>query len=107
MHRTKIMGFLLGVSATLVVAQPEYDLPRLEALAMESSRSVLAAREQITAARYAVDSAGAFPNPELEYLSGTSRSRGPGSMGAISPGRPSSSLAGRAQLGECRGQRVR
>ncbi len=79
MHRTKIMGFLLGVSATLLVAQPEYDLPRLEALAMESSRSVLAAREQITAARYAVDSAGAFPNPELEYLSGTSRSRGPGS----------------------------
>ena len=57
MHRTKIMGFLLGVSATLVVAQPEYDLPRLEALAMASSRSVLAAREQITAARYAVDRA--------------------------------------------------
>jgi cobalt-zinc-cadmium efflux system outer membrane protein len=47
-------------------------------LALSSSRAVLSARDQITAARYAVDSAGAFPNPELEYLSGTMRSRGPG-----------------------------
>lgn len=74
----KIFTFLLGMSATLAVAQPEYDLPKLEALALSSSRSVMAAREQISAARYAVDSAGAFPNPELEYLGGTARSRGVG-----------------------------
>jgi cobalt-zinc-cadmium efflux system outer membrane protein len=78
MQRTKPLFFILGMSATLVVAQPEYDLAKLEAAALESSRSVLAAREQINAARHAVVSAGAFPNPELEYLSGTQRSRGPG-----------------------------
>lgn len=78
MHCTKILTFALGMSATLAVAQPEFDLPKLEALALSSSRAVLSARDQITAARYAVDSAGAFPNPELEYLGGTSRSRGVG-----------------------------
>jgi cobalt-zinc-cadmium efflux system outer membrane protein len=78
MQRTKPLIFILGMSATLAVAQPEYDLAKLEAAALESSRSVLAAREQINAARHAVVSAGAFPNPELEYLSGTQRSRGPG-----------------------------
>jgi cobalt-zinc-cadmium efflux system outer membrane protein len=76
MQCTKILTFVLGMSATLAVAQPEYDLPALEALALSSSRSVMAARDQITVARYAVDSAGAFPNPELEYLGGTSRTRG-------------------------------
>jgi len=78
MQRTKPLLFILGMSATLAVAQPEYDLAKLEATALESSRSVLAAREQISAARHAVVSAGAFPNPELEYLSGTQRARGPG-----------------------------
>lgn len=78
MQRTKPLFLILGMSATLAVAQPEYDLAKLEAAALDSSRSVLAAREQISAARHAVVSAGAFPNPELEYLSGTQRSRGPG-----------------------------
>src|SRR5574343_1804385 len=78
MQRTKPLLFILGMSATLVVAQPEYDLAKLEAATLASSRSVLAAREQISAARHAVVSAGAFPNPELEYLGGTLRSRGPG-----------------------------
>ncbi|MBT9521708.1 MAG: TolC family protein [Dechloromonas sp.] len=78
MHCTKILTFALGMGATLAVAQPEFDLPKLEVLALSSSRAVLSARDQITAARYAVDSAGAFPNPELEYLGGTSRSRGVG-----------------------------
>ncbi|MDP2882054.1 MAG: TolC family protein [Azonexus sp.] len=78
MQCTKILGFVLGMGATLAVAQPEFDLPKLEALALSSSRAVLSARDQITAARYAVDSAGAFPNPELEYLGGTARSRGAG-----------------------------
>src|SRR5574343_1993234 len=78
MQRTKPLLFILGMSATLAVAQPEYDLAKLEAAALESSRSVLAAREQVSTARHAVVSAGAFPNPEFEYLSGTQRSRGPG-----------------------------
>lgn len=70
-----LIAVTLGVSATLAAAQSEFDLPTLEALAMSSSRSVLATREQVTAARFAVDSAGAFPNPELEYLNGTTRAR--------------------------------
>ena len=77
MHRTKLIALLGGLGVTLAFAQPAYDLPRLESLALESSRAVLAARDQVTAARYAVDSAGAFPNPEVEYLSGTTRARTP------------------------------
>ena len=77
MHRTKIIALICGLSATLAFAQPAYDLPRLESLALESSRAVLASRDQVAAARYAVDSAGAFPNPEVEYLSGTTRARSP------------------------------
>jgi cobalt-zinc-cadmium efflux system outer membrane protein len=75
---TKLLVLGCGLSASLAFAQPEYDLPSLEALAMSSNRAVLAARDQVTAARYGVDSAGAFPNPEVEYLSGTTRSRGAG-----------------------------
>lgn len=78
MKRTRYFVILLGMTATVAVAQPDYDLARLEGLALDSSRAVLAAREQVRAARYAVDSAGAFPNPELEYLAGTVRSRVPG-----------------------------
>lgn len=74
----KLLLLAGGLLAAPVFAQAEYDLKALESLAMTSSRSVLAAREQVTAARYAVDSASAFPNPELEYLGGTARSRTPG-----------------------------
>lgn len=77
MHCTKLIVAISGLSATLAFAQAAYDLPRLESLALESSRAVLAARDQVTAARYAVDSAGAFPNPELEYLGGSTRARTP------------------------------
>ena len=70
MQCTKILGIVLGMGATLAVAQPEFDLPQLEAMALSSSRSVMAGREQISAARYAVDSARAFPNPAVEPLGG-------------------------------------
>ena len=78
MRRTKLIALFAGLGASLAFAQPAFDLPRLEALAMESSRAVLASRDQVTAARFAVDSAAAFPNPELEYLAGTARARSPG-----------------------------
>ena len=78
MQCTKLLVLACGLGASLAIAQPvAYDLPRLEALALDSSRAVLAARDQVEAARYAVDSAAAFPNPELEYLSGTTRARTP------------------------------
>ena len=73
-----LMALVFGLGSSLAVAQTTYDLPRLEALALETSRAVAAGRDQVTAARYAVDSAAAFPNPELEYLGGTARSRAPG-----------------------------
>lgn len=79
MIRYKHILFLLcGLGAASAFAQAEYDLGRLEALAVESSRSLLAGRDLVAAARSAVDSAGAFPNPELEYLGGTARARAPG-----------------------------
>lgn len=78
MRRNKFLFLVFGLSSSLAFAQATYDLPRLEALAMESSRAVLAARDQLSAARSAVDTAGAFPNPELEYLDGSARGRGPG-----------------------------
>jgi outer membrane protein, heavy metal efflux system len=75
----QILFLLLGLGASQAFAQSEYDLPSLEGLAMESSRSLMAGRDQVTVARFAVDSASAFPNPELEYLGGTARARSPGS----------------------------
>jgi len=79
-QRNKFLVLLMGlwVSAVVEAAGPEYALPELERLALDSSSSMMAAREQVTAARYAVRSAGAFPNPEIEYLAGTARSRAAG-----------------------------
>ena len=77
-HRTNTFLFSICLCTSLCHAEPAYELSQLEALTIESSRSLLAARDQVTAARYAVDSAGAFPNPELEYLSGNTRARSPG-----------------------------
>lgn len=77
-HYSKMILLAGSLSASLAFAEGAYDLPQLEALAMASSRSVLAARDQVTAARSAVDSAAAFPNPELEYLGGNTRARNPG-----------------------------
>ena len=74
-RKKKFIALVGGLGAVLAFAEPAYDLSRLEALALESSREILAARDQVTVARYAVTSAAAFPNPELEYLSGTTRAR--------------------------------
>lgn len=78
MQRTKIIALALGWASSLAFAQVSYDLPALESLALGSSKAVQAARNQVEAARYGVTSAGAFPNPELEYLAGTTRARSPG-----------------------------
>ena len=80
LQRNKTFAFLSAILMTTVVqaAGQEYALSELERLALESSRSVMAVREQAVAARHAVRSAAAFPNPELEYLAGTMRSRAAG-----------------------------
>lgn len=76
MRRTKIILAVVGLLAATLAQAAAYDLPALEQLALADSRAVLAARDQVAAARYAVESARAFPNPELEYLSGDTRPRG-------------------------------
>ena len=78
MRRNVLLLWTFGFLSSLAGAEPAYDLARLEAMALESSRSILAARDQVAVARAAVDTAAAFPNPELEYLGGTIRPRGVG-----------------------------
>lgn len=77
-HRTKNLILIFGLGSTLAFAEPAYDLARLEAIALESSTALLAARDQLSAAHYSLETAGAFPNPEIEYLSGNARPRSPG-----------------------------
>lgn len=69
---------VLGMGSSLAFAQTSYDLPRLESLALETSRAVQAMRDQVQSAQAAVSTAGAFPNPEIEYLGGSARPRGVG-----------------------------
>src|SRR5690348_12326108 len=80
LRRNKLLTLLssLLLAATVQAAGQDYTLADLERLALDSSRSVMAVREQAVAARHAVRSAGAFPNPEIEYLAGTQRSRAAG-----------------------------
>ena len=76
MVRAKFLA--LTFFAVSAMAQPAFELTQLENMAMQSSRAVLAASDQLSIARAAVDTAGAFPNPEIEFLSGSSRSLAPG-----------------------------
>src|SRR5574343_1265607 len=80
LRRNKLLTLLssLLLAATVQAAGQDYTLADLERLALDSSRSVMAVREQAVAARHAVRSAGAFPNPEIEYLAGTQRARAVG-----------------------------
>lgn len=55
-----------------------YSLKQLTALALENNRSLQAATDQVTAARAGIETARAFPNPELELMRGSLKSRLPG-----------------------------
>lgn len=61
--------------AALAAETASFTLERLLALAQEQNPAVLAARDQVAAARAGIDSAAAFPNPELEYSGGEARPR--------------------------------
>jgi len=61
--------------ATTAHAEAGFPLKQLETMALSSNRAILAARDQVEAARAGVASASAFPNPEVEYLQGNSRAR--------------------------------
>ncbi|GAB2180860.1 TolC family protein [Denitratisoma sp. agr-D3] len=74
----------LACALLLPAAQAEdktaarYSLQQLTALALENNRGLHAAADQVDAARAGIDTARAFPNPELEALRGTQRARLPG-----------------------------
>lgn len=67
--------FLLNLCPGLSWAGEAYSLGQLEAMASRESRAMLASREQVAAARAAVETAGAFPNPEVEWMQGSSQGR--------------------------------
>ena len=54
---------------------PVFDLPMLERLGLESNKTLQAIRTQIDAAQAGVKTASAYPNPEIEYLRGSSKAR--------------------------------
>lgn len=90
MHCTKTFTFACGLcAATIAFAEPSYDLAQLESMALATSHAMRAAQDHVEAARSAVDSAKAFPNPELEYLSGRLR---PGTTGGAAGETRSTSL---------------
>ena len=75
MHCTKFISTLAVVMASATCQASDFNLPALEQLALTQSKLALAAREQLQGARFAAETARAFPNPELEYLSGQQRTR--------------------------------
>ena len=92
MQRTKTLLALMLAAGLSSLQAAEFDLAALEKMALNSSRTALAARDQLEAARYAAESARAFPNPELEYLAGNQRSRAglgvPGDTRSLSLSQP-------------------
>ncbi|MEI7613710.1 MAG: TolC family protein [Betaproteobacteria bacterium] len=77
-----VLACALVVWPVLVLSQEKspvrYSLKQLTALALENNRSLQAATDQVLAARAGIDTARAFPNPELEMMRGSLKSRLPG-----------------------------
>ncbi len=80
---------LPAVSLSALANTVTYGYADLEALMMKNSPSLRAAASEVDAARFAVTSARAFPNPQIESLKGTRASR----PGVVTPDRPIKSLS--------------
>ena len=78
MQRKKMIMAALAVLLPFSGWAESYDLPSLERVALEQSRVVMAGRDRLFAARSGRVSAAAWPNPEVEYLSGRQQARGLG-----------------------------
>lgn len=80
-HASVLAGVLLAWPA-LAHGQEKtaarYTLKQLTDLALENNRSLQAATDQVVAARAGIETARAFPNPELEMMRGSLKSRLPG-----------------------------
>lgn len=78
MFRKFVLATLCALGAGCAIGQvatERFTLDRLVDLALSGNRSVLAARDQIDAARAGLVTAGAYPNPEIEAESGPVRPR--------------------------------
>lgn len=84
-----IVTLLLALMALAAVAEPappRYGFNQLMELALANNRGLMAARDQVDVARAGIDSASAFPNPELEAIKGHLRARAPGPLEGESRG---------------------
>ncbi len=80
---------LPAVSLSALANTVTYGYADLEALMMKNSPSLRAAASEVDAARFAVTSARAFPNPQIESLKGTRASR----LGSVDPSRQVKSIS--------------
>lgn len=78
--RLKLILSMLCFSVTSVgaVAEEAYTLSRLTEMMLTRSPAHMAGYSQVEAAKSAVQSAGAIPNPELEYLQGPVKTKSGG-----------------------------
>ncbi len=77
------------ISLSALANTVTYGYADLEALMMKNSPSLRAATSEVDAARFAVTTARAFPNPQIESLKGTRTSR----LGAVDPNRQVKSIS--------------
>jgi cobalt-zinc-cadmium efflux system outer membrane protein len=80
---------LPAMSLSALANTVTYGYADLEALMMKNSPSLRAASSEVDAARFAVTTARAFPNPQIESLKGTRASR----LGAVDPNRQVKSIS--------------
>ncbi len=80
MFRKSFLVAALLLAATHAVADgvATYSLPALRDAARAAHPSLAAARAAVEAGRAQVITAGAYPNPEVEFLAGRTRARAPG-----------------------------
>lgn len=80
MFRKSFLAAALLLAATHAVADgtATYSLPALREAARAAHPSLAAARAAVEAGRAQVITAGAYPNPEVEFLAGRTRARAPG-----------------------------
>ena len=66
------------ISEPKVVPSISLSIANLQRLGLEANGLIRAARSRVDAAKAGVISAGAYPNPELEFVGGHNRARAPG-----------------------------
>ena len=83
---------LTSVHAEELVSEPRNNSPisisitSLQRLGLEANGLIRAAKSRVDAAKAGVVSAGAYPNPELEFVGGHNRARAPGPISGNSYG---------------------